>query len=84
MVLLVRDARNIFDQAGLPQAVIDLCNGSIASDILTHREQLITMQTDLRMSVREEMQSNQSDEDRAVARACDYGARMQNFVPNVR
>ena len=76
--------QELLDQARLPQAMIDLCNGSLASDIFRYRERLITMQTDLRMSVREEMQSNQSDEDRAVARACDYGARMQNFVRKMR
>ena len=68
------------DQAGPSQAVIDLCHGNVVSDILAHREQLVNLQADLRMSIKEEMQSNQSDEERAAARTCDYGARMQNFV----
>ena len=60
--------------------MIDLCDGSVASDILRHSEQSITMQTDLRMSVREEMQSDQLDEDRAATRGCYYGARVYTLL----
>ncbi len=76
--------QEMLDQAEPSQAVIDLCHGDVASDILGHREQLITTQAGLRMSIREEIQSNQSDEDRAASRTCDYGARMQNFVRKLR
>lgn len=76
--------QGMLDQAEPSQAMIDLCHCDVASDILAHREQLITMQAGLRMSIREEMQSNQSDEERAAARSCDYGARMQNFVRKMR
>ncbi len=76
--------QEMLDQAEPSQAVIDLCHGDVASDILGHREQLITTQAGLRMSIREEIQSNQSDEDRAASRTCDYGARMQNFVRKMR
>ena len=72
--------QEMLDQAELSQAVIDLCHCNVVSDILRHREQLVTIQADLRTSIREEMHSNQSDEERAAARTCDYGARMQNFV----
>lgn len=76
--------QDILDRAGPSQAVINLCHSDVASDILAHREQLITVQVDLRMSIKEEMQSNKSDEERAAARTCDYGARMQNFVRKMR
>ena len=76
--------QDILDRAALHQAVVDLCHGSVVSDMLRHREQLIAMQADLRMSIREEIQLNQSDEERAAARASDYGARMQNFVRKMR
>lgn len=76
--------QEMLDQAEPSQAVRDLCHGDVASDILGHREHLITVQAGLRTSIREEVQSNQSDEERAAARTCDYGARMQNFVREMR
>lgn len=76
--------QEMLDQAEPSQAVMALCLSDIASDILGHREQLVTTQAGLRMSIREEMQSNQSDEERAAARTCDYGARMQRFVRKMR
>ena len=76
--------QEMLDQAEPSQAVMDLCHSDVASDILGHREQLITTQAGLRMSIREEIQSNQSDEDRAASRTCDYGARMQKFVRKMR
>ena len=76
--------QEMLDRAALHQAVVDLCHGSVASDMVRHGEQLISMQADLRMSIREEIQSNRSDEERAAARASDYGARMQNFVRKMR
>ena len=71
--------QEVLDQAEPSQAVMDLCHGNV-SDIIGYREHLITSQASLRMAIREEIQSNQSDEERAAARTCDYGARMQNFV----
>ena len=76
--------QRMLDQAQPSQAVIDLCHGNKVPKILAHYGQLITAQVDLRMSIREEMQSNQSDEERAAARTCDYGARMQNFVRKMK
>lgn len=76
--------QELLNQAEASQVVMDLCHGDVASDILEHREQLITTQASLRMSIREEIQSNQSDEERAASRTCDYGARMQTFVRNMR
>ena len=72
------------DEAEPSQAVADICHSDVADDILGHREQLITMQAGLRMSIKEEMQSNHSDEERAAARTCDYGARMQAFVRKMK
>ena len=76
--------QEMLNKAEPSQAVMDLCHCDIASDILGYREHLITAQAGLRMSVKEEVQSNQSDEERAAARTCDYGARMQNFVRKMR
>lgn len=76
--------QKLLNQAEVSQVVVDLCHGDVASDILGHREQLITTQAGLRVSIRDEMQSNQSDEERAASRTCDYGARMQNFVRKMR
>ena len=76
--------QRMLDQAQPSQVVIDLCHGNTISEILAHYGQLITAQVGLRMSIREEMQSNQSDEERAAARTCDYGARMQNFVRKMK
>ena len=76
--------QEMLDQAQPSQAVIDLCHGNKAPDILAHYGQLITAQAGLRMSIRDEIQSNQSDEERAAARTCDYGARMQSFVRKMK
>ncbi|CAF9924815.1 hypothetical protein IMSHALPRED_006311 [Imshaugia aleurites] len=76
--------QEMLDQVEPSQAVMDLCHGDVASDILGHREQLVATQVGLRMSIKDEIQSNQSDEERASARTCDYGARMQNFVRRVK
>ena len=76
--------QRMLDQAQPSQAVIDLCHGSKVPEILALYKQLNTAQGNLRMSIREEMQSNQSDEERAAARTCDYGARMQNFVRKMK
>lgn len=72
------------DRAKLPEKVVDLCLGDVASDIMAHRQELITGQAELRMSIKEEIQSNVSDEERAAARSCDYGASMQSFVRKLR
>ena len=76
--------QRMLDQAQPSQAVTDLYHGNKVPDILAHYRQLTTAQVALRMSIREEMQSNQSDEERAAARTCDYGARMQNFVRKLK
>ena len=76
--------QEMLNQAELSHAVENLCRCDVASDILGHREQLMNSQVGLRMSIREEMQSDQSDEERAAARTYDYGARMQNFVRKMR
>ena len=73
-----------FDQAKLSEKVVDLCLGDVAADIMTHRQELINAQAELRMSIKEELQSNVSDEERATARGCDYGASMQSFIRKLR
>lgn len=72
------------NQAKLPEKVVDLCLNNVASVIIEHRQELLTNQAELRMSIKEEMQSNISDEERAAARSCDYGASMQGFVRKLR
>ena len=76
--------QEMLDHSEVSQIVTNLCYCNVASDILGHREQLIVMQAGLRMSIREEMQSNRLDEEKAAARTCDYGARMQNFVRKMK
>ena len=72
------------NRAKLPDKVVDLCLSDVAHDIMAHRQQLITTQAALRMSIKEELQSNVSDEERAAARSCDYGAMMQSFVRKLK
>ena len=72
------------DQVEIPEVISKLCQSNTADDLLARRQQLATAQAGLRLSVRDEQQSNQLDEDRACARKCDYGARMQNFVRKVK
>lgn len=76
--------QEMLDRAEPSLAVMDTCRGNVASGVLGQREQLIATQAGLRMSIREEIQSNESDEERAAARTCDYGARMQNFVRKMK
>lgn len=76
--------QEMLNQAEVSHIVDHLCHCDVASDILGHRERLIDRQVGLRISVREEIQANQLDEERAAARTCDYGAMMQNFVRKMR
>jgi ubiquitin carboxyl-terminal hydrolase L5 len=73
-----------FDRADLPIAIAKLCKSDVVEDVMTQRQQLVTDQARLRLWIRDEQQSNQSDEERAAARRCDYGAMMQNFVRKVK
>ncbi|KAL2039579.1 hypothetical protein N7G274_007851 [Stereocaulon virgatum] len=72
------------NQAKLPEKVVNLCLSNMASVMIEHRQELLTNQAELRMSIKEEMQSNVLDEERAAARSCDYGASMQGFVRKLR
>ena len=72
------------NRAKLPDKVVDLCLSDVAQDIMAHRQHLITAQAALRMSIKEELQLNVSDEERAAARSCDYGAMMQSFVRKLK
>ena len=72
------------NHAKLPDKVVDLCLSNVTQDIVAHRQQLITTQAALRMSIKEELQLNVSDEERAAARSCDYGAMMQSFVRKLK
>lgn len=76
--------QEVLDEARLPEEVLVLCASDVVMDIDAHRQRLITTQAELRMSIREELQSDQTDEDRATARSRDYGAGLQNFVRMVR
>jgi len=72
------------DRARYPENVETLCESEAVEDMTTQRQQLVTAQAGLRLSIKEEQQSNQSDEEKAAARRCDYGARMQDFVRRVK
>ena len=71
-------------RAKLPEKVVELSLSDAAPEIMAYRQQLITAQAELRISIKDEMQQNISDEERAAARSCDYGAMMQSFVRKVR
>ena len=70
--------------AKVSEHVARLCQSEIVEDIIAQRQQLISQQAGIRLSIRDEQQSNKSDEERAAARRCDYGARMQDFVRRVK
>ena len=72
------------DLAHLDDVTLALCDSDDVESIVSQRQRLVTAQASLRLSIREEQQSNQSDQDRADARSCDYGARLQHFVRRVR
>lgn len=72
------------DRAGVPPAIGSLCESDAAEDIVAQRQQLVTDQARLRLSIRDEQQSNQADQERAAARRCDYGAMMQDYVRKVK
>lgn len=72
------------DAAPLSERVTALCGSDAVEEIVEQRQKLITAQAGLRLSIRDEQQSNQSDLDRAAARSCDYGVRLQDFVRKVK
>lgn len=74
----------LIDQADIPINVGQLCESDAVQDIIIQRQQLVSEQARLRLLIRDEQQSNWSDEDRAAARRCDYGAMMQKFVGKLK
>lgn len=72
------------DKSKVLESVTSLVETGIASDVIQQWQKLVTAQADLRMSIREEQQSKQSDQDKATARRCDFGSRMQNFARKVK
>ncbi len=76
--------QELFDHTSIPEEVVNLCNLEVVTDIVEHRQELITAEAELRMSIREEMQADQTDEERATARSRDYGAMIQKVLRKVR
>ncbi|KAL6721099.1 hypothetical protein ACLMJK_000199 [Lecanora helva] len=74
----------ILNNTTLPEEIASICQSRSVEEVTLQRQQLITAQTELRYSIKEAQQSDQSDEARAAARRCDYGARMQEFVRRVK
>lgn len=72
------------DRAELPKEIARVSESGVVEDIIAKRQRLVTAQAELRLSIKEQQESNQSDEERAVARRCDYGARIQEFVRRVK
>ena len=72
------------DRTELPEHAAELCTSEVAEDIVAKRQQLVMAQAELRCCIKEEQQAVRSDEERASARKCDYGARMQEFVRKVK
>ena len=73
-----------FRRAKPSEELTRFSESATVEDIITKRQQFVSDQASLRLSIKEEQQSNLSDEDRAAARKVDYGARLQNFVRKVK
>ncbi|MCJ1279538.1 hypothetical protein MMC21_007362 [Puttea exsequens] len=76
--------QKIMDSTTVPMAILEHCDFGVVSELTHHFERLVTDQAGLRLAIKEELQTDQADEEKAVARECDFGARMQNFVRVVR
>ena len=76
--------QEVFHRATISEETTRLCESEAVEDIITQRQQFVTAQARLRWSIKDEQQSIQSDEERVMARKCDYGARMQNFVRKIK
>lgn len=68
------------DQAKIPDEVADDLLNDAASEIVARRQELVNAQVTLRTEIQEEKQAQHSDDERAIARSCDFGAKMQRFA----
>ena len=75
--------QELLDDAELSDVITQISSSQDVSDVVERRSELITLQAKLRMSIREEMQSDLTDEERATARSQDYGAMMQKMMRKV-
>lgn len=76
--------QEVLDRAITPLEIEKLCDSNKVEELIAQRQNLISDQTSLRMSIIEEQQSSQADEGKAAARRYDYGARMQDFIRKVK
>lgn len=71
-------------QAEVPELVVNVLTRDNVQEIIEARQTLISSQAELRRDIREELQSLMSDEEKAIARSRDLGAKMQNFARKVK
>ena len=68
------------DRAALSSATREKIDGEAISPLMTYRQQLITDQASLRASIKEEQQSIQMDQQRAMDRRQDPGRVVQELL----
>lgn len=68
------------DQAQIPEDLVARCEAEDVDDILNVKRDLIDRQKGLRLIIKEEQQSRQTDEDYAESRTHDYGPAICHWV----
>ncbi|GES65578.1 ubiquitin carboxyl-terminal hydrolase [Aspergillus terreus] len=72
--------RDQIDQATVAPEEVETYQKCSVEEAIQGRKQLALAQTSLRMSIREEQQSHQADEDYAAGRRYDYGPAVRTWV----
>ena len=68
------------DEAAILASVERALQSNISSDIIAHRQELVTKQAGLRMAIKEQQQSQRSDEERAASRRHDHGPLVKKLL----
>ena len=68
------------ESATIPEAIKQQLESRNVDDLLTFRQQLLTLEAQIRTSIRGEQQACSSDDDRAASRRHDYGPVVQSWV----
>lgn len=61
------------EQAAILPSIEGALQSDLASEIIARRQELVTEQASLRLAIKEEQQSQRSDEERAASRRHDHG-----------
>ncbi|THC89269.1 hypothetical protein EYZ11_011289 [Aspergillus tanneri] len=72
--------RERIDQSEIPTACEEEYGTLSNEDLLQHRQHLVAQQQSLRITIREEQQSLQADDDYAAGRRYDYGPAVRAWV----